>query len=577
MDLLSNAFRLLNLRKVVKELHSGKPSTGTSACMSCKFGFAMAQHLIQFGKDKEELGSIANYLCTTLDLASGRVCDGMVDQLKDELVQIISRINFSPNEICGSLLGESCAKVYNPLYNWTLPLTPIAKPVLKSSAQRSQPKSSSPKLRVLHLSDTHVDPLYVEGGDAVCGEPLCCRNASSSSSSAINMQNRAGFWGDYRDCDIPLRTLEQTLKFIESTHQDIDYIIWTGDIPPHDVWNQSRDGQLSIIKLVAKTVHKYLGNIPIYPALGNHESAPINSFPTPNIQGVHSISWLYSALEDIWSQWLPSHTLPLIKNGAYYAVMVKPGLKLISLNMNYCNNQNWWLLLNATDPAGQLQWLIRELQASELIGEKVHIIGHIPPGSDDCLQIWSRNMNRIVNRFEDTITGQFYGHTHQDEVEIFYETTRDAKNKNGVHIRPTNMAYIGPSVTTFGNVNPGYRIYTIDGDYDESTYEVLDYETYYLNLTEANINRDSKPLEYRLSYTAQQALGLQDLTPDSWHKLLLKMKNDTQLFNKFYEYFYNKSDNIGDNVCTSRQCRREILCRLMKAIAHDNYICNKFL
>ena len=42
--------------------------------------------------------------------------------------------------------------------------------------------------------------------------------------------------------------------------------------------------------------------------------------------------------------------------------------------MNYCNNQNWWLLLNATDPAGELQWLVRELQASELIGEKVIVL-----------------------------------------------------------------------------------------------------------------------------------------------------------------------------------------------------------
>jgi sphingomyelin phosphodiesterase len=59
--------------------------------------------------------------------------------------------------------------------------------------------------------------------------------------------------------------------------------------------------------------------------------------------------------------------------GAYYSVRVKPGLKLISLNMNYCNNQNWWLLLNSTDPTGQLEWLIRELQASELTEEKVEI------------------------------------------------------------------------------------------------------------------------------------------------------------------------------------------------------------
>ncbi|CAG2184291.1 unnamed protein product, partial [Oppiella nova] len=105
--------------------------------------------------------------------------------------------------MCGSLLGESCSRVYNPLYNWTIPLTPIPKPPVKPT--RPQPKSGSPKLKVLHLSDTHIDPMYAEGGDAVCGEPLCCRNASSE----ISVQNRAGFWGDYRDCDIPLRTLEQ--------------------------------------------------------------------------------------------------------------------------------------------------------------------------------------------------------------------------------------------------------------------------------------------------------------------------------------------------------------------------------
>ncbi len=114
----------------------------------------------------------------------------------------------------------------------------------------------------------------MEGGDAVCGEPLCCRRTTSE----IRKENRAGYWGDYRDCDLPVRTLEETLKFIKSTHKDIDYVIWTGDIPPHDVWNQTRDGQISLIRTEGKLVHQYLGDIPIYPALGNHESVPINRY-----------------------------------------------------------------------------------------------------------------------------------------------------------------------------------------------------------------------------------------------------------------------------------------------------------
>ena len=85
------------------------------------------------------------------------------------------------------------------------------------------------------------------------------------------------------------------------------------------------------------------------------------------------------------------------------------------------------------------------------LGEKVHIIGHIPPGHVDCVKVWSRNFNQIIDRYEHTVTAQFYGHTHADEFEIFY----DLKNRS----RPTNIAYIGPSVTTYYGLNPTYRIY----------------------------------------------------------------------------------------------------------------------
>lgn len=57
-----------------------------------------------------------------------------------------------------------------------------------------------------------------------------------------------------------------------------------------------------------------------------------------------------------------------------------------------------WLLVNSTDPAQELQWLIYELQGAELKGEKVHIIGHIPPGHNDCLKVWSHNYYAIINR-----------------------------------------------------------------------------------------------------------------------------------------------------------------------------------
>lgn len=55
----------------------------------------------------------------------------------------------------------------------------------------------------------------------------------------------------------------------------------------------------------------------------------------------------------------------------FYTAQVWPGLRLVSLNMNFCSQANFWLLINATDPAGQLQWLVGVLAAAEQAGEKV--------------------------------------------------------------------------------------------------------------------------------------------------------------------------------------------------------------
>lgn len=50
-------------------------------------------------------------------------------------------------------------------------------------------------------------------------------------------------------------------------------------------------------------------------------------------------------------------------------------------------------------------------------------------------------------RFEGTIAGQFFGHTHVDEFEMFYDEE--------TLTRPVSIAFIAPSVTTYINLNPG--------------------------------------------------------------------------------------------------------------------------
>ena len=58
-----------------------------------------------------------------------------------------------------------------------------------------------------------------------------------------------------------------------------------------------------------------------------------------------------------------------------------------------------WLLINSTDPGDMLKWLIDELLESEKKGEKVHIIGHIPPGTQTCMEPWSTVYHHIIWRY----------------------------------------------------------------------------------------------------------------------------------------------------------------------------------
>ncbi|ELU17764.1 hypothetical protein CAPTEDRAFT_96075 [Capitella teleta] len=152
------------------------------------------------------------------------------------------------------------------------------------------------------------------------------------------------------------------------------------------------------MEYLTKLLIKHFPHTPVYSSIGNHEGVPVNSFPPPFIRGNRSVTWLYEELVHAWGPWLPNSTYFDISRGGFYTTLIKPGLRIISVNMNYCNNQNWWLLLNSTDPANEIQWLGSTLQKAEDAGEKVHIVGHIPPGVSNCLKAWSWNYYNIISR-----------------------------------------------------------------------------------------------------------------------------------------------------------------------------------
>ncbi|XP_030684561.1 sphingomyelin phosphodiesterase isoform X2 [Nomascus leucogenys] len=493
-------------------------------------------------------------LCNLLKIAPPAVCQSIVQLFEDDMVEVWRRSVLSPSEACGLLLGSTCGH-WDIFSSWNISLPTVPKPPPKPP---SPPAPGAPVSRVLFLTDLHWDHDYLEGMDPDCADPLCCRRGSGLPPVS---RPGAGYWGEYSKCDLPLRTLESLLSGLGPAGP-FDMVYWTGDIPAHDVWHQTRQDQLRALTTVTALVRKFLGPVPVYPAVGNHESTPVNSFPPPFIEGNHSSRWLYEAMAKAWEPWLPAEALRTLRIGGFYALSPYPGLRLISLNMNFCSRENFWLLINSTDPAGQLQWLVGELQAAEDRGDKVHIIGHIPPGH--CLKSWSWNYYRIVARYENTLAAQFFGHTHVDEFEVFYDEETLS--------RPLAVAFLAPSATTYIGLNPGYRVYQIDGNYSGSSHVVLDHETYILNLTQANI--PGAIPHWQLLYRARETYGLPNTLPTTWHNLVYRMRGDMQLFQTFW-FLYHKGHPPSEPCGTP--CRLATLCAQLSARADSPALCRHLM
>ena len=83
----------------------------------------------------------------------------------------------------------------------------------------------------------------------------------------------------------------------------------------------------------------------------------------------------------------------------------------------------------------------------------------------------------IIRRYINVIAGWFNGHTHKDELRVIYDPTINGGT-------PVLTGFVAPSVTTYQDINLGYRIYYVDSKRSNATFRVADYDTYFLNLTD---------------------------------------------------------------------------------------------
>lgn len=122
--------------------------------------------------------------------------------------------------------------------------------------------------------------------------------------------------------------------------------------------------------------------------------------------------------------------------------------------INFFNKLLRWLIYEPEDPNGQLKWLNDVLGEAEDKGEAVHLLAHVPSGSNQIQQTWSREYKKIINRFSHIIAAQFNGHTHNDELNLIFNDDKQV----------INVEWNGGSVTPYAFLNPNYKVYTVNAD-----------------------------------------------------------------------------------------------------------------
>ncbi|GAB6032178.1 Acid sphingomyelinase-like phosphodiesterase 3b, variant 2 [Chamberlinius hualienensis] len=364
-------------------------------------------------------------------------------------------------------------------------------------------------------------------------------------------QHDNGRFGNY-DCDAPFELVLSALQFMKIQQPNPDFIVWTGDDDSHvsDSYFSPTIVQ-NIMGIITTAINNTFPNTNVIPTFGNHDAFPKSQF-APRMFN----NW-YVEIADLWKNWLGEEAYETFKIGGYFKVPhpMLNNVTIIGLNtaIYYVKND----LVNDTmdgDPLEQLLWLDETLTELSTNHSKAYITAHIPPGVFGYQVLpmgrswfqprYNKEFIDLIIKHSDIIIGQFYGHEHTDSFRLFYDS-------EGI---PVNALFVAPAVSPRkSKSNPSVRLFS----YNLTTGEILNYEQYYLNLTEANALETA---EWELKYDFLSAFNLSNMSYESINQLTqnFAIENNTN----FYKYLDFNSYYHHRNIRCSPRCQRNHFCSI---------------
>lgn len=264
-------------------------------------------------------------------------------------------------------------------------------------------------------------------------------------------------------------------------------------------------------------------------------------------------------------EWLSAEDAQQVINTGLgiYRTVTKEGLVIISLNSDvwYYFNIYAYIQGNVADHTGMFSLLIDYLLEAEKCDQPVWIIQHVNVGGSTNYQAMPAPSDlwyAIVDRFNNTIRGTFFGHTHADEFGVIYSNNATVQTADTA----AGVAWIMPSVTPYQNYNAGFRYYLVD----PVTFQVMDSITYYANISDTDEWQKTGNVTWEVEYSARDTYNYdgrwpegQALTPAFWHSVAVDIATNATTFKTYTDL---RTKKVRPYVAPTALNRNVTLCGL---------------
>mmetsp|Transcript_4365 Transcript_4365/g.9616 ORF Transcript_4365/g.9616 Transcript_4365/m.9616 type:complete len:671 (+) Transcript_4365:85-2097(+) len=367
------------------------------------------------------------------------------------------------------------------------------------------------------ISDIHVDPLY--GIPSTPSGSACVAYSSSKVfPESATANNPYGIIG----CDPPPSLWDSALEAVRKVSRkfDPDALIFTGDFVRHvpDYTENPIETVSDLIGRAADEISekfKVLGpSAKLVGTLGNDDN-PRNY--QLNVTNTPSNPWF----RRVGGELREAGTMPYTreeayKMGGYYATefhnILVLNIQTVTYSMFFAGENP-----DEDDPFGQFHWLEQQLTTASEKGQKVWIIGHVPPGIETFgyKALWKpKYVDRYMAIVQDktlgkVIAAQFFGHTHSDEFRLLPDAPEGA-----------GAMLISSAISPIYSNQPNVRLI----EYDVDTGLIQNMKVWWANITEATT---TTPIEWKSGYTWRDIYpaypdpaGLTNAGLTSWSKKL---------------------------------------------------------